>query len=105
MKKTSLITIIIALSLLFISGCFLATPQSRQAYVNQNSGLSYQTKVDILNGIVRTGMTKEQVHASWGEPTHHPRRSVYSNGLVIEGWQYGRKEVVFRNGILSEIYE
>jgi len=84
MKKTSLITIIIALSLLFISGCFLATPQSRQAYVNQNSGLSYQTKMDILNGIVRTGMTKEQVHASYR------RMAIWTQGSCVSEWNFKR---------------
>jgi hypothetical protein len=96
--------ILLLISLLFLTGCVIATPQSRQAYVNMNPGLPYQTKTDILNGLVRIGMRPSHVKASWGEPTHYPRRTITSQG-VIETWRYGPREVVFYDGKVGAIYE
>jgi hypothetical protein len=90
--------------LLFLPGCFFTTPQSRQAYVNTHPSLSYQKKNDILRGVIRPGMTQEEVKASWGAPTHYPHKSI-TYGVVEETWRYGPRRVCFTNGRVKFILE
>ena len=68
--------IFFSLILLFtISGCATSGPLSRpnqsfrQEYLNSHPELSPQIRQAILEGKVIKGMTKENVMASWGEPT------------------------------------
>jgi len=79
------------------------TPSYRQEYVKNHHALSKRTKNDILKGLIRIGMTKEQATASWGRP-QDINRSVGSWG-VHEQWIYGEfphsTYVYFDNGKLT----
>lgn len=47
----------------------MADAKSRQYYVDIHTGLSTDIKQAILKGKVIEGMTKEDVLATWGEPS------------------------------------
>lgn len=77
-------------------------------YFENNPNLSPEIKEKILKGIISTGMTKDQVLASWQEPDRK-NRSVYSNS-VREQWIYDRyspdkgaysEYLYFDNGVLT----
>ena len=76
--------------------------QRRQSYIDSHPDLSDQMRDDILAGIIRLGMTKEQAEASWGKP-YDINKSVYAFG-VNEQWvygEYGSSYLYFEDGILT----
>jgi regulatory protein YycH of two-component signal transduction system YycFG len=105
-KNTLMASLMIAS--LLLTGCiWSATPQSRQAFVNNNPGLSYQTKQDILKGNVRIGMTMDEVIASWGYPNKSWGKHMSSSG-TSEYWEimpsFGQNvTILFHNGRVSSM--
>lgn len=87
---------------LFFGGCsdFAArNEQRRQSYTETHADLEHAVRYAIFNGRIITGMTQEQVTASWGRPQRVNKRA-YSFG-VYEQWIYGGWYLNFRNGILT----
>jgi len=78
--------------------------QQKREFLKNEKGYSDSIINDILNGIVRIGMTREQVIYSWGRPDEI-HRSVGSWG-VHEQWVYRRGDfkaqfLYFENGKLT----
>jgi hypothetical protein len=87
---------------LFFGGCFdyaAQNVQRRQTYAESHPNLEQAVRNAIFNRRIITGMTQEQVTASWGRP-ERVRRNVYSFG-VYEQWIYGSWYLNFKNGILT----
>ncbi|KKK47580.1 hypothetical protein LCGC14_3153780 [marine sediment metagenome] len=85
-------------------GCTNVFDQPRRLdYIQAHPELSDQLKEDIYGGIIRRGMTTEEVIASWSRP-RDINRSVGSWG-VHQQWIYGdigyRKYLYFENGKLT----
>lgn len=85
--------VIVLIGCLFSSGCIYTMRtllgvdrQRREQYVDQNPLMSATTMQFILAGKVHIGMTKEQVKASWGDPSRITR-SVTRYGET-EQWVY-----------------
>lgn len=84
---------IVLLSSFMIIGCATTTQakmpdyNSRQLYVENHPELSSEIKQAILKGRVIEGMTKQDVLATWGEPS---RVSGYDEpeGVYGEDWYY-----------------
>jgi outer membrane protein assembly factor BamE len=79
-------TLITALILATLTGCATHGTEQRAAVVAAHPDWSVQTKQDVLSGLIRVGMTQEQVLASWGTPCltcYGTRRS-----SVGEWWEY-----------------
>jgi hypothetical protein len=76
--------------------------QYRQEQIEAHPGWSKEIKALVSRGMIRQGMTRAQVQASWGRPLDI-NRSVGSWG-TREQWVYGDarytdpKYVYFRNG-------
>lgn len=115
-------SLIIFLTLLFTfigGGCStvgsLRKPSlsSRQEYIRDNPRLSAEIKQTILEGKVIKGMTKDDVRASWGEPSEMDDFSTNPNAWWYEedgeGWWYKppllsfehTRFVKFKNGIVE----
>jgi len=58
---------------------------SRREYVERNPGNRYND--DISVGQVRTGMSRLQVHATWGDPDKVARGAA-TGGRAAEVWSY-----------------
>jgi len=71
----------------------------RTAYVDAHPKLTSKKKNLILEGRICRGMTKDEVRASWGEPSDI-NRSAGSWG-VHEQWVYGRQYLYFEDGKLT----
>ena len=87
---------------LFFGGCLGYAPekvQRRQTYTGNHPNLENVVRYAIFNRRIITGMTQEQVTASWGRP-RRVKRNVYSFG-VYEQWIYGSWYLNFKNGILT----
>ena len=56
------------LSAALLTGCATHGTQQRAAVVAAHPEWPEQTRQDVLSGLIRVGMTKEQVLASWGQP-------------------------------------
>ena len=55
------------LLVLLLSGCVTVDySKGREEYISAHPRISEQTKSDIREGVVRIGMTKEEVRACWG---------------------------------------
>ena len=74
--------------------------QRREAFVRDHPSLSAQSKQDILKGVVRIGMTKVMVIASFGQP-QRVHRTVMSD-RIMEQWVY--EENVFEEHGLILVY-
>jgi outer membrane protein assembly factor BamE len=78
--------LLIILLLATLTGCATHGTEQRAAVVAAHPDWSVQTKQDVLSGLIRVGMTQEQVLASWGTPCltcYGTRRS-----SVGEWWEY-----------------
>ena len=87
---------------LFFGGCFDFAPQNvqgQQTYAESHSNLEPAVRYAIFNRRIITGMTQEQVTASWDRP-QRVKRKVYPFG-VYEQWIYGSWHLNFKNGILT----
>lgn len=98
-KLKSIISIMTAaISLTIIMGCAANWPllrpnqDSRREYVNTHPQLSEEIKQAILDGKAIKGMSKDDVEASWGEPTSTKDFSTNPNAWWYdkegEGWWY-----------------
>lgn len=113
-KRYNMKRIAIVLLTLLCTSC--ATPlvddlESRQAYVDSHR-LDDSVRKAILAGRVTTGMTKDDVYATWGFPSETDT----SETLGLQG-QYGKEvwiykpflemtpeaEVFFRNGVVYSV--
>ena len=87
---------------LFFGGCLDSAAQKvqrRQTYAESRPNLEPEVRYAIFNRRIITGMTQEQVTASWGRP-QRIKRNIYSFG-VYEQWIYGSWCLNFKNGILT----
>lgn len=86
----------VALIVLVLAGC--AVNNTRNQVLNDES-LSLSTKNSIMFNQISTGMTKQQVIASWGEPCWIcPGTREHSHGAT---WQY---KSIFAPGIGQILY-
>ena len=111
------------ISLLFV-GCAAARPLSspdlpgRQTYVQSHPELSTEVRQAILEGRVTRGMTRDDVRASWGEPSKIDRFDTNPNEWWYEKdaetWHYKGaflrfagpdRYVSFKSGIVVEVQE
>lgn len=82
----------------FDSDHFITADQYNK--ITQKYGFTYGR--DILDGVVRIGMTKEMVEASWGSPSDY---SYYvSRYGKVETWRYGYNIVTFTNERVTSIF-
>jgi len=87
---------------LFFGGCIDSAAhnvQRRQTYAESHTNLEPEVRYAIFNRRIITGMTQDQVTASWGRP-QRVKRNVYSFG-EYEQWIYGSWYLNFKNGILT----
>ena len=98
MERIKLIPLLL---ILIITGCATASQakmpnyNSRQEYLNNNSELSPEIKQAILKGKVIEGMTKQDVLATWGEPSRIHKYSEHKRAIDAtdekindEAWYY-----------------
>jgi sensor histidine kinase regulating citrate/malate metabolism len=62
-----------------------------------------QNAVDVAQGSIRVGMTREQLLQAWGKP-RHIRKTITAH-LTSEQWIYGRQYVYLTNNKISAIQE
>jgi outer membrane protein assembly factor BamE (lipoprotein component of BamABCDE complex) len=123
MDNKRLILSIFVIFLIFLSGCATSGPllrpsfNSRQEYVRNHPRLSPEIKQAILEGRVIKGMTKEDVRASWGEPTRIKDFTTDPNAWWYdknsEGWWYQASPlsleptrfIEFKKGIVVDVTE
>lgn len=107
MKKVS----IVLFCVLFLASCGSTKVLSRQEkFLQSNPHLNKAIRAYINRGQISIGMTKEMVHASWGDPYFIEKTRTTT--VSIEDWVYTRDlskdyccalpEVVhFKNGLVS----
>ena len=80
--------VIMLFCIIFFAGCASVMLSRPEEYVQNNPQLSEVLKDQILRNQISIGMTKEMVHASWGDPyfTEKVRTATQS----IENWVYTR---------------
>ncbi len=107
MKRTATIFFLAGL---IAAGCAGRTAQRRESYLALHPNLPPETAGQIRRGEVRTGMTRADVLAAWGDPNHFiPGYSDAS--VVLETWVYryhlvfgtGYYRLEFRDGILQQM--
>jgi hypothetical protein len=78
----------------------LRNKQRREAYVKGHPELAEETRNDILSGMIRIGMTTDQVEASCGKPFSGVNSTVTSRGRH-EQWVYDDCYLYFENSMLT----
>lgn len=81
--------------------CGGTTIQTRQDYVNYHSDISKEIKECIIKQQVAIGMTREQVKASWGNPSQINTDVSYFGS--DEQWVYFHNYVYFFNDKVTNI--
>lgn len=72
---------------MFLAGCVSQTHMKRRmAYVESHPNIESAMKQHIMNGDIALGMTKDEVIASWGEPSQ-VNRTLLGN-VISEQWIY-----------------
>jgi len=103
MKKTVLI-----LSIVFLTGC--ATVQTRRTeFVKAHTELAPEQRDAIMKGAVITGMSRDMVIATWGEPIDEVNEII--NGNEVKSWIFQAfvgdhvniYAVKFTNELVSEV--
>jgi hypothetical protein len=102
------VSLIIFGIIIFLAGCatmpYYATPNTRATYIAENPDTPDHIKEKIMAGQVETGMTKEQVKASWGRPGYVHKLTTAS--ADAEQWEYyGKHFLNFQNGILVSLFQ
>jgi hypothetical protein len=64
----------------------------RRSYISDNPQLTKEQRKDVLKGRLQTGMTKEMVRASLGEPIETSAGTTTWTKKVREKWFYDREE-------------
>lgn len=82
---------------------------SGREYINRHPELTEEIKQAILHGEVIKGMTKDEVIASWGNPSriNEPFTNQFGN-YYGETWEYNRLlaipiYIAFENGIVESV--
>jgi len=102
-KKTSLI--ILLFCFIFISVGCESNAVRRDEASSQHPEWSDYDKQMIAGGMIRPGMTKDQVRASWGKPCGNcTGTKIHDSG--VESWEYQTQVVFFdKNGKVTRWVE
>jgi len=98
-KKLSIIPILIVTAL-FINACESNAARHEEAFTKHQEW-SEADKLMITQGLIRSGMTKEQVRAAWGKPCMTcTGTKVYESG--VQSWEFHTQVVFFdKDGIVT----
>lgn len=94
--------------LCLVSGCATYTIKDRQDYIDAHPNISAEDRQDILNGVIRVGMSKEVVRASLGltsDPKYYTSHRSYIGSSVYETWDTTYFSLTFKNDTLNNFYE
>ena len=81
------------------------TQEERNLYLENHTNTSRDSRNLIRNGLVDSGMTQEEVRASWGQPDSIKALSpedANEEWFYWDNWKFHRK-VYFKDGIVVKV--
>lgn len=78
--------------------------ETREIYISEHPGLDSGIRNLIKNGIVGTGMSKEEVIASWGKPDRIEKTSKFDTDEMWYYWDNSKfhPRIYFSKGIVMK---